>query len=184
MRARAAAVLCALLVAASAPAADLRVEARRDGEAVLVEASADLQASRAVAWAVITDYERYPQFVPDLLASRVIERNGDRVVVEQRGVAGLFFYRFPVEVRLAVVEEPYEAVRCQAIAGNFREFSGTYRLESAGGGLRFLYSGRLVPDFPLPPLIGLPAVRASVARQLRGIVEEINRRAAAEGTRR
>jgi ribosome-associated toxin RatA of RatAB toxin-antitoxin module len=177
------AALCALLVAASAAAAEVRVEAQREGDGVVVEARAELDVSRRIAWSVLTDYERYPQFVPDLRSSHVLERSSARVVVEQRGVAGLFFYRFPMEVRLAVVEEPYDVVRCQAIAGNFRELTGTYRLESAGAHLRFVYSGKLVPDFPLPPLIGVPAVRASVERQFRGIVQEIERRAAGEGAR-
>jgi ribosome-associated toxin RatA of RatAB toxin-antitoxin module len=167
-----------LLAAASAASAEVRVEARREGDAVLVEASAELRAAPRLAWEVLTGYDRYVEFVPDLRSSRILERDGTRAIVEQSGVAGMFFYRFPMEVRLAITEEPFETVRCESIAGNFRELSGLYRLEATQQGVRFLYSGRLVPNFRLPPLVGLPAVRGSVERQFRALVQEIERRAA------
>jgi ribosome-associated toxin RatA of RatAB toxin-antitoxin module len=176
-------VFALLLAAGSAAAAEVRVEARRDGDAVLVEASAELQADPRIAWDVLTGYDRYAQFVPDLRTSRVIERSGQSAIVEQTGVAGMFFYRFPIEVRLAITEEPFETVRCQSIAGNFRELTGVYRLTPGANGVRFLYSGRLVPDFRLPPIVGLPAVRGSVERQFRALVEEIERHARAAEAR-
>jgi len=177
---RALAVVLLLLAAANAVPAELHVEARREGDAVLVEASAELRAEPRLAWEVLTRYDRYAEFVPDLRTSRIVERNGSSAIVEQSGVAGMFFYRFPMEVTLAITEEPFESVRCQSIAGNFRELSGLYRLQPTPQGVKFLYSGRLVPNFRLPPLVGLPAVRGSVERQLRALVQEIERRAAQE----
>ena len=167
--------------AGTAGAGPVRVEAHREGDAVVVEASADVHADPALAWEVLTAYDHYAEFVPDLRTSRVVERGPGTAVVEQTGVAGLFFYRIDIEVRLAVSEEPYAVVRSRAISGNFREMSGVYRLEPDGDGVRFLYSGRIVPSFTLPPLIGLPAVRASVQRQFGGLVREIERRATARG---
>jgi ribosome-associated toxin RatA of RatAB toxin-antitoxin module len=181
MRVPALAWLCMLLAwAADSCAADTRLDARRDGDAVLVEASAELRTPLKLAWEVLTAYDRYAEFVPDLRSSRTIQRDGSTAIVEQSGVAGWFLFRFPMEVRLSIVEEPYETVRCQSIAGNFRELSGVYRLKETAQGVQFLYSGKLVPDFRLPPLVGLPAVRASVERQFRGLVNEIERRAQRE----
>lgn len=170
-----------LASAAGAAPAPVQVDAQRDGDAVLVEASADLRAGVEVAWAVLTEYDRYAEFIPDLRSSRILARAGATAIVEQRGVAGWFLFRFPIEVRLAVTEEPFQRVHSQSISGNFREMTGTYQLDATEGGVHFRYSGRLVPAFRLPPLIGLPAVRASVERQFRGLVEEIERRTATDG---
>jgi ribosome-associated toxin RatA of RatAB toxin-antitoxin module len=159
-------------------AVEVRVEAHRDGDAVLVEARAEVHADRHLAWDVLTGYDHYAEFVPDLRSSRIIARSGATAIVEQSGVAGMFFYRFPLEVRLAITEEPFDTVRSHAIAGTFRELTGVYRLQPTPEGVRVLYSGRLVPEFRLPPIVGLPAVRASVERQFRGLVQEIERRAA------
>jgi hypothetical protein len=40
------------------------------------------------------------------------------------------------------------------------------------------YKGRMLPNFELPPVFGVVAARAAAYRQFRGMVDEINRRAA------
>jgi ribosome-associated toxin RatA of RatAB toxin-antitoxin module len=184
--------LCALLAALPmwadpARADPVRVSARWDGDAVIVEAQARLRAPLHLIWEVLTGYDRYAEFVPDLQSSRVLSRDRDAALVEQRGTAGFFLYRFPLEVRLAVTEVPFARVTCEAVAGNFKELSGVYELvpeadaardpgNPEGGVVRFGYRGRLVPAFRLPPLIGLPALRASVERQFGALVREVERR--------
>ncbi len=189
-RARLAGVaLCALLTALPmwadpAWADPVRVSARWDGDAVIVEAQARLRAPLHLIWEVLTAYDRYAEFVPDLQSSRVLSRDRDAALVEQRGTAGFFLYRFPLEVQLAVTEVPFARVTCEAVAGNFKELSGVYELtpeanadgNPEGNVVRFGYRGRLVPAFRLPPLIGLRALRASVERQFAALVREVERR--------
>jgi len=168
--------VCLCLQAVRAQAA--QVEAHRDGEAIVVSAVAEVAGDRRVAWEVLTGYERYPEFVPDLRSTRVTGRSERAASLEQRGTAGWLFYRVNVFVALSVVEEPFERVHSVSTGGDFREFSGTYRLLSTADGIRLEYSGRMVPAFRLPPLIGLPALRAMVGRQFEGMVREIERRSA------
>jgi ribosome-associated toxin RatA of RatAB toxin-antitoxin module len=190
-RARLAGVaLCALLALPPAWADPVRVTARWHGDAVIVEAQARLRAPLHLIWEVLTGYDRYADFVPDLQSSRVLSRDGDAALVEQRGTAGFFLYRFPLEVQLAVTEVPFSRVTSEAVAGNFKELSGVYELfpeadaardpggSPEGNVVRFGYRGRLVPAFRLPPLIGLPALRASVERQFGALVREVERRSA------
>jgi ribosome-associated toxin RatA of RatAB toxin-antitoxin module len=171
-------LLLALALASAASLADpgvIQVEARREGEAVLVKASARLTADLTRAWEVLTDYERYAQFVPDLKSSRVISRSGHVAIVDQRGEAGFFLFHYPVEVQLEVTEQPYQRVTSRALSGNFKEMVGVYELLDQPDGLRFEYSGRLVPSFRLPPLIGVAAVRSAVEKQFSALVREIQR---------
>jgi hypothetical protein len=177
-RARLAGVaLCALLTVPAASADPVRVTARWEGAAVIVEAQARLHAPLHLIWEVLTGYDRYAEFVPDLQSSRVLSRDHDTALVEQRGTAGFFLFRFPLEVQQAVTEVPFERVTCEAVAGN----SGTVRVyelfpgRSDGDVVRLAYRG-LVPAFRLPPLIGLPALRASVERQFGALVREVERR--------
>ena len=151
---------------------------RRDG-AFVVEAAAEFSADSRIAWQVLTDYDRYAEFIPDLRSSRVVGRTDAGTLVEQRGEAGFLFIRIPLEIRYLVEETPYRVVRSRAVAGDFREMIGTYDLAPVPGGLRLTYSGRLVPAFMLPPLFGTMAVRLSVERQFGAMVREIVRRDAA-----
>jgi ribosome-associated toxin RatA of RatAB toxin-antitoxin module len=173
---RAATLACLLLVCASAvaTAADVSVQATRDGDAVEVEAVAEIPVSLARAWAVLTDYNRLSEFVPDLHESRVVSRQGTSAVVEQKGAARFLFLSYPIEVRLAVTEQPRRRIESRAVAGNFRELRSVYTLEPREGGVRLRYQGRLVPDFQLP-LFHTYVLKSNVEATFRAMVEEIER---------
>jgi len=167
--------LLLLIVAVSAPAADIVVRASRSGDVLQVEASAELEGSLENAWQVLTDYGRLAEFVPDLQVSRVISRDHNTVVVEQKGEARLLFFSYPIDVRLAITEKPREQVVSRAVTGNFREMQSTYALEARQGRVFLRYSGRLEPDFYVPPLIGTYLLRTNVESMFRALVEEIER---------
>ena len=117
MSVRRAAAVALLVAASSANAQQVSVEAHREGEAVLVEARAHLKADSRLAWEVLTGYDQYARFVPDLKSSEILARAGNTAIVEQRGVAGFLFpFDFPLEVRLAVTEQPYGLISAQAIS--------------------------------------------------------------------
>lgn len=154
------------------------ITAHRDGAAVVVEAFHELEATPEQAWAVLTDYEGLTRFIPDMTESRVIMRNGNNILVEQKGAASLFLLRRSIEVRLEIVEFPYEWVTSRAVAGSFKEMDGRYELKTEGGTLRFTYTGRIVPGFWLPGLVETAAVKRAIGRQFTATVKEIQRRVA------
>lgn len=171
-----AAISCLLLVCVTAvtTAADVSVQATRDGEAVEVSAVAEIAVGVARAWEVLTDYNRFSEFVPDLYESRIVSRQGASVVVEQKGAARFLFLSHPIEVRLSVTEHPRQRIESRAIAGNFRELRSVYTLEPREGGVRLRYQGRLVPDFQLP-LFHTYVLKSNVEATFRAMVEEIER---------
>jgi ribosome-associated toxin RatA of RatAB toxin-antitoxin module len=178
-------VVLLALVPGAAAADVISVTAFRDGSAVVVEASAEVSVEPERAWQTVTDYEGLPGFIPDMESSRVLSRQGNRVVVEQKGSAGLLLLRRAIEVRLDVEEEPYRSVTSRAVAGSFRRFEGRYELSPTPAGTRFVYSGTIEPQFWVPAFLETAAVRRAVARQFEAMVLEIERRtgAAARGAR-
>jgi Polyketide cyclase / dehydrase and lipid transport len=170
-----------LLVACAAHAApaEIVVEATREGDAYVIAARGDLDADAGLAWRVLTEYDRYPAFVPDLHSSRTVSRGAGGAVVEQRGEMRFLWVRVPLEVRYEIRERPPSVVESRATSGSFREMTGRYELVQNGSTLRVAYTGRLVPDFALPPLIGTIAVRRNVERQFTAMIGEIERQSAA-----
>jgi len=171
---------CALAAAHSPPgragAQELAIAIERRGEYITVSASARMQVDARIAWEVLSDYDHLAKFIPDMKSSRVVSRSGDRVLVEQKGEFGFFFYRQPVDVTLEVLEQPRRRIVARRIAGNIRELETRYELETSDAGVRFDYTGRFIPEFSLPPLIGMPIVRRIVERRFRAMVDEILRR--------
>jgi len=169
-------LLAAQCLLRPAAAEEIRVEVVRDGDFITVKASAELKASPRIAWEVLTDYDHLAEFIPDIHSSRVLRREADGVVVEQIGEFGFLFFRQRIEVTMAVSEEPPWRVVARAIAGNMKDMEGRYELQPSETGIKLGYYGRFVPDFFLPPLIGMPIVRRSLERRFRAMVEEIERR--------
>jgi len=80
-----------------------------------------------------------------------------------------------MEVRLSITEYPFERIESRSVAGNFREMSNTYTLEMRSGTIYLAYSGRMVPDFYVPPLIGTLALAQNVESTFRALVSEMER---------
>jgi carbon monoxide dehydrogenase subunit G len=167
--------LVVLVLPPTGRAAEISVHATRHGDSFEVGATAEIDADMADAWKVLTDYDRLAEYIPGMQESRVVSRDGFKAVVDQRGEAGLVFFTFPMRVRLAIEEFPYDRIVSNAIAGNFKEMSGVYHLQAQGAGVRLRYEGTLTPDFGVPPLIGTYVVRTMVERRFGAMVREIEK---------
>ena len=154
--------------------------ANRDGF-ITVTASAELQVDPRTVWAVISDYDHLADFIPFMRSSKVVQRDGNKLLVDLAGELAFLFFRQPLEVRLEVVETPQRRIVAHAVSGNLRAMEGRYAVESLPSGLvRLSYAGGLAPEFPVPPVIGTVVVRMVLAKQFQALVAEIVRRDAAE----
>lgn len=167
--------LLLLILPATGRTADITVQTTRHGDSFEVEAVAEIEADVVDAWKVLTDYDRLAEFIPGMLESRVVSRDGSNVLVDQRGEASLLFFTFPMRVRLAIEEYPNDRIVSSAISGNFKEMHGVYHLQALDAGLRLRYEGKFTPDFGVPPLVGTLVVRSTVERRFSAMVREIEK---------
>ena len=165
--------------AGAASAADIDVDTERNGDAVDIGAGAVLTASREIAWRVLTDYARYAEFLPDMHSSRILSRDRNEALIEQRGEARFLWLRLPMQVTLAVIEAPGERVESRMVAGTLRAFHGRYELARAGERLTLQYSGQMVLDEEHRGVFDSVVIRQNVRRQFRALVNEIERVASA-----
>lgn len=179
LRAAATALMLAWALCApfAATAQQISVETSGHGDFITVTAFADMRVDPHTVWNVISDYDHLAEFIPDMRTSRVIQRDGDKLVVEQTGRFAFLFFHQQIEVKLSVVESPQRRIAARAVGGNLREMEGLYALETLPTGeVRLSYSGRLIPEFPMPPIVGKMVVRSVMARQFTAMVKEILRR--------
>jgi hypothetical protein len=177
-RVAAMALLASLGSAAPSTAASLAISVQHDGSVVAIHASAWLDADTATAWRVLTDYNRYTEFIPDLRLSRVVARHGATVRVEQSGDAALWLFKVPLEITFEIEETPPNSLQSRAVAGSLRALVSSYALTPAGPGMRLDYAGRVAPGFVLFGPIEQAAVEHNVARQLQALADEIERQGA------
>jgi ribosome-associated toxin RatA of RatAB toxin-antitoxin module len=172
------ALLAAALALAhgSASAQEISIRTARDGDFVTVSASALMRVDQRIAWAVLSDYDHLANFIPDVKSSRVVSRDGHKLLVEQIGEVGFIFYKQAVTVMLEVHEEPLRRITARGVEGNVKGLESHYELHASGEEVRLDYAGRFDPDFAVPPLIGMPVMRRVIERRFRAMVEEIQRR--------
>lgn len=175
---------CALIGASGVRSEEaIKFEASWEGEFVAVSATADLQVDAATVWSVLTDYEHFAEFIPDMVSSRIVSRSRDGMVVEQRGQFGFLFFRQPVHLVLDILLDLPRRMLARSISGDLRDLTSTFEISETSPALRLSYKARFVPAVPLPPFIGLAVVRYQMERQFAAMVKEIVRRGALEGSK-
>jgi hypothetical protein len=163
---------------------------RRDGNIYVVHASGHVAADQRLAWDTLTDYEHLSEFVADIERSRVLVRDGNRLIVEYVGAFRLMFVAIPVRVRLAVEHDPYQLVVARTEPGKvgteeptLKSVASRYRLTplpAPPGGLRVDYDARfglgdMLPEF-VDSLFGKQFVEHGLRRHFEAMLNEIERR--------
>jgi len=150
----------------------------RDGGVFEIEAQSHIVADREIAWAVLTDYDGYADFVPGMTSSQRVGEYPLRI--EQHGEFGILFLIKHIFSTLDVREEPPSTIRFHAIEGNLRRLETQVDIAQDGDTIVLIYRSTIEPDFWVPPLIGSSILRAGIRRKLISVSAEIERRAAQE----
>ncbi|PSF35719.1 cyclase/dehydrase [Aphanothece hegewaldii CCALA 016] len=88
-----------------------------------------VRSTKAIAWAVLTDYDNYEKFLPDVEESRVIENNGNNKVFEQIKViqAAIFTRKSPI--RIAVSETYPNKISFKMTSGEIQSLQGSWTIQ-------------------------------------------------------
>jgi ribosome-associated toxin RatA of RatAB toxin-antitoxin module len=140
-----------------------------------VTASGVVKASPAAVWKVLTDYESMPEFVPDLDKAKVVSRTGNRVILEQAGVARFLFLSRSIHLIVQVVEEPTSAIDIGLVTGDMKVYNCRWEIIALpDGGTRIAYSGKMVPKFYVPGMLGSNIIRRDIARMMVAVLQRLD----------
>ncbi|WP_019508438.1 SRPBCC family protein [Pleurocapsa sp. PCC 7319] len=90
---------------------------------VLVKSSMD------DAWQVLTDYDRFAEFLPGVSSSALLENNGDRKVFEQTNKVKALVFNIESRVEIATTETYPQEIAFEAIDGDLKTLNGSWILE-------------------------------------------------------
>lgn len=165
-------LVCLCSSASSSAEALVKVEA--NATTIHVTAEIDTTVNRDIAWKVLSDYNRWSQFIPDMLVSRVVSRPGEPLLVEQRGVIP-WLPNFPLVVIASVQETPKKGLRFQRVAGNIRAIEGEWQIRGWRK-VRLLYRSTVEPGFPIPPQMSIEIFKHDAKAKLEAMAQEMARR--------
>jgi len=164
------------LLAHSAAAATIAMSLASSDGAIEIDVTAELDADVETAWAVLTDYERYVEFIPGLRDSHVVARSGATVTVEQIGDITVGPLHRPLDVTFEITEMAPTLLVSRVVAGDLRALSSRYELTPVGNRVRVQYTGTL--DFTSDAIERF-AVRQNISSRFQALVDEIERRSTA-----
>jgi ribosome-associated toxin RatA of RatAB toxin-antitoxin module len=143
-----------------------------------VEGRFRVAASRAVAWAVLTDYEGIPRFVSSMSESRVTRRAADSVWVEQVAVGRLFFFKRRLRTTLEVHEEPPGLIRFEdVLKKDFERYQGEWRIQESGRQVEVVYHVEARPAASIPDFVARGMFQRTVSQLLSELEREVANRA-------
>jgi ribosome-associated toxin RatA of RatAB toxin-antitoxin module len=118
-----------------------------------VEARFAISQPGALAFAVLTDYEQIPRFMPDVRTSIVLERADGRTVVEQEAVARVMMFSKRIQLVLEVQEEG-TAIRFRDRSGkSFVRYEGSWHITELERGAAISYQLDAKPSFDVPEFL-------------------------------
>ena len=172
-------VLAAMSLVAPATRAappDLDVKVQMIGDEIRAQVSLFVRASRQHAWEVLTDYERAPQFTPDLLVSKIVRRSGDTLRLFQKTRVRWGPFSLPVETLSDIRLSAPERTETRLVRGAMDKYESVTELIPEAGGTRILYRSHAVPGSGLAQFAGESLVKRETEEHFRQLRAEILRR--------
>ena len=155
---------------------DIEVRVKKNGAEVAVDVDCPVNASVAVAWEVLTDYDHMSEFLSDVQHSSVQARDGHTLQVYQKGKAERGLLSITFENLREVELVPYQEIRSRLISGDLKASAFTTRVVDDGTLVHIINSGRYTPKLWVPPVIGPTLIEAETRKHFGELRNEILRR--------
>jgi ribosome-associated toxin RatA of RatAB toxin-antitoxin module len=142
-----------------------------------IDASGTVQAPLPTVWRILTGYDRMEEFVPDLVSCRVLSRNGNEVIIEQFGNARFLFMSRSIHLIVRATEQPMSSIDIALISGDMKHYESRWELVPVPetGGTRVLYTGRMMPNFYVPGILGTNIIRGDIERMMGAVLARLDK---------
>lgn len=143
-----------------------------------VDATGTVAAPLPKVWRILTGYERMAEFVPDMESCKVLSRNGNEVILEQFGVARFLFMSKSIHLIVRATEQPMSSIDISLISGDMKHYESHWELIPIPetGGTKIVYSGKMIPNFYVPGILGSKMIRGDIQRMMSAVLARLDRR--------
>jgi len=160
----------------AAPPAEPRIAVAETAGAYRVTATFLVPAPAKVVADVLTDYERIPEFMPDVRTSQVLSRTDAGLVVAQEATAKFMMFSKRVHLILDVSEDG-GTIRFRDRCGqSFTHYEGAWHLTGGDGGTTVVYELSAKPSFDVPGLLLKRLLKRDAAVMIDRLKAEIAKR--------
>lgn len=156
-----------------------QVSVREDRGVYTVAARFEIPQTAAQALAVLSDYERIPQFMPEIKTSVVLSRSAGRILVEQEAISRFMMFSKKVHLLLEVTQDDSSLRFVDRCGKSFTTYQGAWRATTSGGGTAVTYELTAKPAFDVPEFILKRLLKRDSVQMIDRLQREIAARAGA-----
>lgn len=143
-----------------------------------IQGSFEAQADPSSVFAVLSDYDHLAGTLSGLRSSRILERDGAQLSVEQVLQGRFLFFSRSVDLRLQITEQaPWRIDFTQLGAQPFRHYEGSWVLEATPSGVRVDYTLAVSRGDMAPVFIERKLFRENSTELMVELKKEVERRA-------
>ena len=153
------------------------IEVQRKNGLFALDAVMHVAVPLDTAWEVLVDFEHMPSYQSDLQVSKVTERQGDRLLVRQQGIAKFGPFSSGFESERDIRQKPKTEILSTNVGGTVKHMVSTMKLAPEPGGTVLRYHAEVDPGW-IPPLLGPAAMRDRTAENFSAMFREMQRRQA------
>ncbi len=159
------------------PQVDVKRVVQEDMTVYDITSSGAVKASPAAVWKILTNYDKMPDFVPDLATSRVLSRSGDDAIIEQFGVARFLFLQRDIHLIVLAKEQPMTRIVISLVSGDMKVYQCQWELVPVPetGGTRINYTGKMAPKFYVPGMLGANIIKGDITRMMAAVLARLDR---------
>lgn len=162
---------CPMAFALDSPAPLVDIKEAGGGK-LAVSATLTLPVRPCEVYAMLTDYDHLPSFIPGLLQSSYERISANRVKVRQLGEVQVLFFHVQMNSLLEMEETPNQRIVFRQIEGDLASYGGQWDFAATEGGSRISYDSTMSFKGFVPLFIARSALRNEVEEQFAAIAKE------------
>jgi ribosome-associated toxin RatA of RatAB toxin-antitoxin module len=119
-------------------------DSSREGDAVLQGSNGNytgrvtVRGPLTTIWAVLTDYDNFSNFMPNVIESRLLQSEGNIKFFEQVQLFQILLASRKARVKLEVTEKPRQLIQFRVVEGEVKSLKGSWKIERRSGDLYLL----------------------------------------------
>lgn len=129
------------------------------------------------AWSVLTDYNNFADFLPNITTSKIISENGDRLIFEQVNVVDLWLFQQEFVVQIEAIKTKPTKVDFKIVDGEFKKLFGRWQIaEQSPGKILVTHTVEVEPGSDVEKPFFYGVYESSLEEILKAMAIEISKR--------
>jgi ribosome-associated toxin RatA of RatAB toxin-antitoxin module len=129
------------------------------------------------AWQVLTDYDNFERFMPNIASSKIISSQGDRLVFEQVNVVDLWVIKQKFTVEIEAIKTKPHKIDFRIVDGDLKKLVGRWQIkETSPGKILVSHAVEVEPGAKTEKSLFYGVYESSLEETLKAIALEITKR--------